>query len=165
MSEPVSLADLRAAIYVSDLFFKITSKSPILVADTQVLAKLDFSYSAFGGLSNEKTKDVLVDSANIFFRFNINSPVTIEQIKNGRLFNNSNVEDLGIIIKVKSSHFPNRTQICIAGLGEYGTSGAAWFLANKWKEIRKTVKGKNFGALIKVRIGKDESATLIELCT
>ena len=55
----------------------------------------------------------------------------------------------------------NRTWIAVAGLGEWGTSGAAWFLARNWKEVEKIYKQKPFGLIIKVRAGKDESAQLV----
>jgi hypothetical protein len=59
--------------------------------------------------------------------------------------------DYAVILKYKHRLFPNRTQICIAGLGEWGTSGGSWFLSKNWKELSKKVGSKNFGAVIKVR--------------
>jgi len=52
--------------------------------------------------------------------------------------------------------------MCTAGLGEWGTSGSAWFLAMKWKELLKRSKGRDFGAVIRVRQGQDESAEIID---
>jgi len=45
--------------------------------------------------------------------------------------------------QIKNKLFPKRTQICVAGLGEWGTSGGFCFLANKWKEIRKILGIRN----------------------
>jgi hypothetical protein len=45
-----------------------------------------------------------------------------------------------------------------AGLGEYGTSGACWYLANRWEELQ----GANeFGIVVEVELGSDESARKI----
>jgi hypothetical protein len=47
-------------------------------------------------------------------------------------------------------------------MGEFGTSGAAWFLARKWKELERRAKGaKLFFALFALEPGKDESAVLV----
>ncbi|MFZ3244749.1 MAG: hypothetical protein WA185_06710, partial [Candidatus Acidiferrales bacterium] len=44
--------------------------------------------------------------------------------------------DHGLILKIHPAQFPDRVWITCAGMGERGTSGSAWFLANKWQEIR-----------------------------
>jgi hypothetical protein len=61
--------------------------------------------------------------------------------------------------------FPHRTWIACAGIGEYGTSGGAWFLANKWEEIRKRAGSGPFAVIVRVRPGQDESATPILTAT
>jgi len=35
--------------------------------------------------------------------------------------------------------------IAVAGLGEWGTSGAAWFLSKNWKKIKKWQIANLFG--------------------
>jgi hypothetical protein len=37
-------------------------------------------------------------------------------------------------LKIIPKSFPNRVWIAVAGLGEWGTSGAAWFLSKNWKK-------------------------------
>jgi hypothetical protein len=71
--------------------------------------------------------------------------------------------EYGIILKIHPTQFPERTWIACAGMGETGTSGAAWFLARKWKELEKRADGAGrFFALIAVEQGKDESAVVIK---
>lgn len=57
--------------------------------------------------------------------------------------------------------FPHRTWLSCAGFGEWGTS---WFLATKWKVLSEQAKAEeDFLALILVKQGQDESATLVKL--
>jgi len=43
-------------------------------------------------------------------------------------------------------------------LGEWGTSGAAWYLSYKWKEIYKYAKQNTFSIIVRVNPRQDESA-------
>lgn len=70
--------------------------------------------------------------------------------------------DYGIILKINPAQFPGRTWIACAGMGEFGTSGAAWFLSKKWPELERLAQGAgSFFALLAVEPGKDESAVLV----
>ena len=61
--------------------------------------------------------------------------------------------DYGIILKLKDdSHFPDeKTVIVIAGLGDNGTAGAAYFLLNHYKKL--PFEKETFGELIEVPSG------------
>ena len=63
-----------------------------------------------------------------------------------------------MILKIHPSQFSNRTWLVCAGLGEWGTSGAAWYLAYKWREIYRFAKSEHFSIIVRVRPGQDESA-------
>ncbi|TMI94170.1 MAG: hypothetical protein E6H06_09915, partial [Bacteroidetes bacterium] len=69
MTSPISTADMRAAQYLSEAFYKKTSKTPEIVPDTSVLPRLNFSYCAVGGIGNEKTNDILNAPNNLYFNF------------------------------------------------------------------------------------------------
>lgn len=71
--------------------------------------------------------------------------------------------DYGLILKTHPVQFPNRTWLMCAGFGEWGTSGASWYLANQWETIRKQVKSRPFAAVVRVRHGQDESAECIRI--
>jgi hypothetical protein len=74
--------------------------------------------------------------------------------------------DYGLILKIHPSEFPESVWIACAALNERGTWGAAWFLANKWAEIKERAGDKPFATLIcvdkNVLNGRDQSATLVE---
>lgn len=164
ISSPVSFAETRAAKYISESYSKSLDKSPRLISDDEIRDKIDISYCSLGGYNNHKSIEIIESIQNEFLEFNLNAPGSIINKKNRQNeYSVDGTHDYAVIIKIKNRLFPNRTQICVAGLGEWGTSGGAWFLANKWEELRKKVDNKNFGAVIKVKGGTDESAELIEI--
>lgn len=67
-------------------------------------------------------------------------------IKRGKDTSNT---DYGIIIKLKDEfHSSNKTIIILAGIGDEGTAGAAYFLLNRYKEL--PYDKEYFGELIEV---------------
>jgi hypothetical protein len=66
--------------------------------------------------------------------------------------------DYGLILKIHPRQFPMRTWITCAGIGEWGTSGAAWYLGNKWKEIQEYFGDEQFAIIVRVSPLQDESA-------
>jgi hypothetical protein len=152
---PVSACELRAAKYVSESVAANGLLPPRVLSDSDVASRLDLSFVSFGGpLSNFKTRDAL-DSPNSivsingqFQRRGTGKPlVTIEP-----------GFDYGLILKIHPSQFPERTWIVCAGLGEWGTSGSAWYLGKKWKELHAFAGADDFVTIVKVRPGQDEYA-------
>lgn len=161
MSNPVSFAETKAAKYLSESYSKFLKKSPKLISDDEIKDKIDISYCSLGGFNNYKTIEVIESVQNIFFEFK--SDFIVNKKDRQKIYKVDGVNDYAVIIKFNDRLFPNRTHLCVAGLGEWGTSGGSWFLANKWKELRKKVRNKNFGAIIKVKGGSDESAELVDI--
>lgn len=164
--DPVSFSDTKAAKYIASLIAKETGNYAELISDREIGNNIDVSFCATGGYSNLKSLEVLKSEKNKFFDFYLpqNGIVGIIDLESGEKTINTNPEyDLGLIIKVNNKFFPNRTQICIAGLNIWGTSGTAWYLANKWDKIYKLVKNKEFGIIIKVKKGNDQESELIKI--
>jgi hypothetical protein len=65
--------------------------------------------------------------------------------------------DKGIILKLPNPYFRGYSVIVCAGLGEWGTSGAASFLAREWKKLAKRFGKSAFLVVISVTPGADES--------
>jgi hypothetical protein len=69
--------------------------------------------------------------------------------------------DYGIILRFFSPQSqPNRRIVC-AGLGEFATSGAAYYLANKFQEIVLTSSEAHFVCLVQVMGTDDKNPKLI----
>jgi hypothetical protein len=152
---PVSACELRAAKYLSESIAASGFSPPRVLPDSDVSSRLDLSFVAFGGpLSNFKTRDAL-DCPN--------SPVAIDgQFKRkGTGQPLVTIEpgfDYGLILKTHPSQFSERTWLVCAGLGEWGTSGSAWYLGKKWKELHAFAGYRDFAIILKVRPGQDEYA-------
>ncbi|MBZ9572262.1 hypothetical protein KJA15_02955 [Patescibacteria group bacterium] len=161
VSSVVSFAETRSVKYLSETFGKIVHISPKLISDEEIEDKLDISFCSIGGLNNLKTKDVLQNEENVFYDFDASGPemAIITKKNEEKKFSIDGTYDYAFIIKIIPKNFPNRVWIAVAGLGEWGTSGAAWFLAKNWI---KMPKNKSFGMIIKVKGGQDESAEMVD---
>jgi hypothetical protein len=166
ISEPVSFTETKSAKYISDSIAKNTKSASMIISDEEIRSKLDISYCSLGGYNNHKTVDVLKADNNYYVDIDIsNGARVVSKIDPEISYSIDKVYDYAVIIKLKNRKFPDRTQICVAGLGESGTSGATWFLANKWEELLKRAKNDDFGCIIRVEFGKDESAEIIKMTT
>jgi|WetSurMetagenome_2_1015567.scaffolds.fasta_scaffold32191_3 hypothetical protein len=160
ISEPISFTETKSAKYLFESFYKNAKSSPILISDEEIKEKINISYCSLGGYNNYKTIDIL--KSNKVFNINLRTKQISSKIDNTS-YTIDNKYDYALVIKLRNIHFPNRVQICIAGLGESGTSGAAWFVANKWKEITHKIKKNDFICVIRVEFNEDESAEIVDL--
>ena len=165
ISEVVSFTETKSAKYISDSIAKNTKHASKIISDNEITDKVNISYCSLGGRSNYKTNDILDADNNYYFNFDIVKSQIFSKIDSLKSFTINNDYDYAVIIKLKNKSFPDKTQICVAGLGEWGTSGASWFLANKWKILLKKAWWREFGCVIRVKHGKDESAEIIEMIT
>lgn len=160
IDHPVSSSEVRAAKYLAESIGKETKTSPALSTDLDLKGRLNLSFVAFGGpLSNYKSRDILQNDGNNMVSFD---NFTFKEIDSGK--DAITIEqdfDYGLILKIHPTQFPRRTWFTCAGIGEWGTSGAAWYLAKKWQEIYKVAQGCPFGIIVRVRPGQDESSEVI----
>ncbi|MDX9907046.1 MAG: hypothetical protein RBS55_10710 [Bacteroidales bacterium] len=150
--------DTKALKYLSDLLANKMNSKPELIIDEDLSKKLDLSFIAFGG-SNFYCNHILSEIKNPFYDSD-NKSITNKQNKNSFTINND--VDFGLIIKYIPPSFPEKIWIIIYGIGETGTSGAAWYLSTHWREFYKEFKNQEFGVVIKVKHGVDESAEIVD---
>jgi len=156
IENPVSSCELRAAKYLAEVMGKEAKKTPLLTADLELRARVNISFISIGGpASNYKSRDVLNNEKNNLIVFD-----DIFRTPNTRrpLVSHQGGFDYGLILKLNPNNFLNRVWLTCAGYGEWGSSGAAWYLAHKWREIVKFADNKPFCIITKVKIGQDESA-------
>jgi len=161
ISSPVSFTETKSAKYISEAFSKDTDNTPNLISDDEIKERLDISYCSLGGYNNLKTIDVLESEENEFFYIDLSVPEIVVKDDRKKRYKVDGTYDYAVIIKVVPKSFPNRVWIAIAGLGEWGTSGAAWFLSRNWKRIKKIANDQQFGLIIRVKGGQDESAEIV----
>lgn len=161
ISSPVSFTETKSAKYISEAFSKDIDTTPKLISDDEIKARLDISYCSLGGYNNFKTIDVLESEENEFFDIDVSAAEIVVKDDHKKRYKVDGTYDYAVIIKIVPKSFPNRVWIAIAGLGEWGTSGAAWFLSRNWKKIKKIAKDQQFGLIIRVKGGQDESTEIL----
>jgi hypothetical protein len=162
-SQVASACEIRAATYIASALGKDGARESTFVDCDSVASKLDLDFISFGLISNRKTIDVFGNANNKLVNITSNSVFMASRATGESLIpDRHEYLDYGIILKIHPVQFPARTWIACAGMGEFGTSGAAWFLARKWKELERRAKGDApFFALLAVEPGKDESAVIV----
>ncbi len=158
IDRPVSSCEVRAAKYLAEIIGAESRQAPMLSSDYELRGRLNISFVSFGGpLSNYKTKDAIENKGNEFIRFDNQNNFVSK--KSGRIvLYREQGFDYGLILKIHPTQFPERIWLVCAGLGEWGTSGAAWYLSHKWREIYDYAKQKSFAIIVRVRPNQDESA-------
>lgn len=162
-SQVASSCELRAASYVASALGKDGARESTFVDCDSLASRLDVDFISFGLVSNRKTIDVFRNEANNLVNIAPGPGFMVSRSTGESLIpDRREYLDYGVILKIHPVQFPERTWIACAGMGEFGTSGAAWFLARKWEELERRAKGaKLFFALVAVEPGKDESTVLI----
>jgi hypothetical protein len=161
-SSPVSSTCMKSARYLSESFLKNAKYAPKLISDDEIKEKVDISYCSVGGYNNFKTIDIFESEKNKYYEFSKDCKSIVDKENVDRKYESDGKFDYAIILKIKPKSFSNRVWIAVAGLGEWGTTGASWYLARNWKKIRKMAKNKEFGFVVKVEGGKDESADIVD---
>ena len=175
VSNPIGASVFRGANYFSTAFASVGAGSPALLSDETIensTSPLDRSFVSLGGHNNYKTIDTLEEQTNHFV--SMTHDVFFEKSDKDKkpLFTKQDGYDYGLILRLRPHNHTNRVWIVCAGFGEWGTSGAAWYLANRWKKLLKAnksiwmsilhpssfFKGRDFATIVKVKPGYDESA-------
>jgi len=172
ITHPISECEVRASSYLTSMLSSPGNTQPNVISDTDANDLLDCNLFTLGGPgSNYKTADILASPANIFIRMSHNG----FSLHSGEAlpFVCDQTTDYGFILRITPNQFPKRSWIACAGLGEWGTSGSAWFLSNKWRQLLRTIYPfayyigfmpiPDFVAIVKVTRGQDQSSDIVAL--
>jgi len=171
IENPVSGSEVRAINYVSSMFGRAKLSPPELENDKEVDKLHDASFIALGGPgSNNKTWDALRNAANTLIDFD---GVRLVNKQSNEEIAHADRYDYGLILRIQPGERNERTWIVCAGISEWGTSGAAWYLAGEWQQIQRKILWwhhpfaftKSFAIVVRVESGKDDSAKLVYLIT
>ncbi|HCR71046.1 MAG TPA: hypothetical protein DIW23_06350 [Anaerolineae bacterium] len=163
--------DAIALSYVYQAIEKSTKgKTRITVEDSeQMLDYWNRSIICIGA-HNSKTREILAKFQNTYFRFELNYSIIVEanaEIKSNKsglnfvkgvnrsIGRDSSDIDYAVILKLKDEYHPNKTIIVIAGLGDDGTAGAAYYLLNNYRNL--PFEEETFGVLIEVPSGYESA--------
>ena len=148
--------DPLAVSHLAGAFGRHAKTAPIITDDADVDSKMEISFISVGG-QNFKTYDLITHKNNVFLKFGPGGKTIQAKASGKTVIQEESGFDYGIIIKINPSDSPKRTWICCAGIGSWGTSGAAWWLAHNWKKVYKEARGKPFAYITKTRVGSDDS--------
>ncbi len=154
-AQVVSNCEVRSAKYLVESIAINAGRLSTITSDEEIINRQDLSFVSIGLGSNVKTRQLVANAANSLVMFD-GDGFTSKASNRSLIRNVSPTEDHGLILKIHPSGNPERTWICCAGLGEWGTSGAAWYLANRWRDLK--FGSAPFAVIVRVTIGQDESA-------
>jgi hypothetical protein len=161
-SEIGSFAEIRGLSYVARSIGQNSSIETQVTSAQEVAEAFDLDFIAIGAMTNAKSIDMFRNPANTLAEYSLKDHAFVRKKDKSVLWRNRNGYDHGIIMKIRPAQFPSRTWITCSGFGEWGTSGAAYYLANHWRDLHNQLGGadKPFVAVIEVQEGKDQSALL-----
>ena len=160
-SDVLGVNVVRLVAYSAGLFSRFRSdKSAIpVVTDSEVAARWDATFIAFGGAdSNIKTFDIQNLPEQVYYRTVYGGNGIPRWEVGGRVFGISGGRDYGILLRMQNPYHPEHILFVCAGLGEWGTTGSAYYLFNRWKQVYATHKQASFCKVIEVTFGSDQSA-------
>jgi hypothetical protein len=148
---------VRAASYLIDNLSSYFQSGVATVSDEEVAAKWDGTFINIGvSALNIKTDDIKHHRANPFFKEDIAGKL---ELKNGSSFEPDNRYAVGMILKMSNPHFKGHSLLVCAGIDEWGTSGAAWYLSKYWRKFGKKYCKDDFLVIVRVLRGSDESSS------
>jgi len=146
----------RAAAYLINKLASVRKITVRVISDTdiEVASKWDGTFINLGSsASNIKTDSIKHLPENTWFLDDLGKFT----FKDGRDLEIDASGDKGIILKLVNPHFPGHSLFVCAGLGEWGTSGSAWFLSTHWRMLSRRFGKHPFLIALSVTPGNDES--------
>jgi hypothetical protein len=149
----------RGASYLLDAFRGVRRISTKTVSDDTASPQWNGTFIALGSsYSNIKTDDIKHLPENPWL-LNDSGEFTL---KDGTTIKMEHRYDKGLIMKLPNPHCDGHALIVCEGLGEWGTSGSAWFLATHWRRLSKRFGNNPFLLVLRVTTGTDESAREVQ---
>jgi len=153
----------RGAGYLSSAFAKYREEPVQVVSDVQVADRWDATLICMGSSdSNIKSREILELEENEYCDFVFTDDGTRAIKKQGAeglfVMSPNTPRDYGLIVRLPNNSYPGHSLIVCAGLGEWGTSGAAFYLSQNWRRLSKEYSNRAFGIVVEVIPGSDESA-------
>jgi len=144
----------RGASYLLDAFRGVRGISAKTISDKAASPKWNGTFISMGSsYSNIKTDDIKLLPKNPWL---LNDSGQFS-FKNGTTVKIDARYDRGLIMKLHNPHCDGTVLIVCEGLGEWGTSGSAWFLATHWRNLSRRYGKNAFLLLLSVTKGTDES--------
>jgi hypothetical protein len=167
--EPVAgISDLNAAVDVANI--KDLKRSLEIVldsADGERAVKVDDQTMVIVGMqTNRCFRKFRFEGTDLFAWDRDSRSLTLGKSSGGS-FRPTDESDVAIIARLRPKQHAGRVWILCAGIGREGTRGAAWFLANKWRELYDRLEetsggpeSMRFAAIIRVSNDREQSGVI-----
>jgi len=152
-------SNILATSHLASTIGRNAKMPPNIESDAKEDDIMDTSFVAIG-FANYRTYDLIEDEGNIFLN-QTGTNIISKKSKLPFIINPKPDYDYGVIIKINPTCSQSQTWICCAGLGNWGTSGAAWYLAKHWKSIWRWAGKKPFAIITETRNNSDDSTTFL----
>ena len=154
--------EIRSVSYIINALSSYRKDAISVMDDKTAFKDINRTIIALGSpSSNQITDMILREPNNIFTEFGQDGSVSFirDKITNRRFigFQEPIKIDYAIVLKIPNLRFPKHFFFVCAGLGEWGTSGASWYLSTKWWDLNKEF-GNAFGIVVEVDIESDGTA-------
>jgi len=159
----LGVSTIRFVSYTTAAFSAISgSGRPLpIVTDYDAFPAWEATYISYGSSdTNLKTREIEALPEQHYFKLVFGSDGNRCWDVQGRRFAAEDGADHGILLRMKNPHSRNHFLFVCAGLGEWGSSGAAYYLFSRWDELYKKFGVDDFCCVVKVALGSDQSARL-----
>ncbi|WP_109505949.1 hypothetical protein [Nocardioides speluncae] len=169
---PVAVAenDVRALLYVSSLLERRLQTSVEMMTDLDAVERCGRSMVSFGLSSNDCTHLYLRQAIQPLFQIRDETDesrfLEYVELADASIYRSTEDTNIGLIVRSRPDpvNVPGRRWFLCAGLGPWGTSGAAWYLANHWQRLHDQVDDRDFVAIVEVGAYSDQTARLLRIC-
>jgi hypothetical protein len=157
----------QAAAMLTALFLRHTGKVLRITTDTEVGHKMDATLICYGTSdSNFKTFDVEASSETDLCQFSFNGNGRRAFRLGGQLYSIEKrggvTYDKAILLRLASRQNSDHCHVICAGLSEWGSLAAVYYLTQKWKVLHKRFDGfgqrRDFCVLLEVPCGQFKNA-------
>ena len=152
---------VRLVSYTTALFstYRGDGRGIPIVTDNAVADRWDSTFICFGSAdSNVKTFDIQSLPQQSFYRWEFGDDGLRCITVGGRTFSNRGRIDYGILLRMRNPYHPEHWLFVCAGLGEWGTTGSAYYLFDHWKSLYRLHGDTEFLKVIAVDRDSDDSA-------
>lgn len=135
--------------------------NPVKVTlDENVMNNWEGTFICFGSSdSNIKTYDIESLNENNLYSFGFGQNGIRCFTIRGESYSIDTSGDVGILMRLQNPYHSDHKLFVCAGIGEWGTSGASYYLFKNWRQLYRRFGSKtNFALIIKVDFNSDESA-------
>lgn len=161
--------DLCALAYLVGLFGDTCKNAPPIRVDSDAVVHSNDSFISLGLSSSECTHMYLQHCSEPMFAIVPDDKgseyLTYADVTNKQkeLKSTSSIF-YGVILKYHPDpeEESDRVWFLCAGLGPNGTSGAAWYLANKWRQLYRKVGTSDFVAFVRVQHYSDSDTIVVD---